>query len=289
MSADEVLAERFEASRARLRALAHRMLGSLSEADDAVQEAWLRLQRADASGVDNLAGWLTTVVGRICLDMLRSRAARLERPAVGRLPVPLVERDVASDPEQEVLLGGAVGAAVLVVLETLAPAERIAFVLHDVFALPFEEIARIVDRSPAAARQLASRARRRVRGAAGGLEPDLQTQRRLVEAFLSASRAGDLQALLRVLDPGAVLRVDAGGEGGFHELRGARAAAGEAIRGARGPASVVVVRVNGAAGLLGLDDGGRPSAVLSFAVSGGKITEVDVLADRARLAGLVLC
>src|SRR6266702_2386598 len=210
MDEHEWLAEQFERNRQHLRAVAYRMLGSVSEADDAVQESWLRLDRADADGVDNLRGWLTTVVGRICLDMLRACRARREDYVGTWLPEPLVVVDDAADPEQETLLADSVGLALLVVLETLTPTERLAFVLHDMFGVPFEEIAPIVDRSPTAARQLASRARRRVRGRMPAPDPDLDRQREVVDAFLAASRAGDFDALLRVLDPEVVFRVDAG-------------------------------------------------------------------------------
>src|SRR3989440_9624440 len=201
MDEREWLAERFEAHRRRLRAVAYRMLGSVSEADDAVQEAWIRLSRADTSGVENLGGWLTTVVARVCLDMLRSRKVRREEPLGAHVPEPTVSREDRTHPEHDALLADSVGLALLVVLETLAPAERVAFVLHDMFDLPFDEIAPIVGRSPAAARQLASRARRRVQGAAMVTEPDLARQRKVVDAFLAASRGGDFDALLAVLDP----------------------------------------------------------------------------------------
>src|SRR5256885_3189803 len=203
----DTLAERFEANRAHLRGVAYRMLGSLSDADDAVQEAWLRLSRADVSGVDNLGGWLTTVVARVCLDMLRARKARHEEPFDATAPEPAAPRGAAPDAEQEMLLADSVGLALLVVLETLAPAERLAFVLHDMFAVPFDEIAPIVGKSPDAARQLASRARRRVQGATMS-DVDLTRQREVVDAFLAASRGGDFDALLAVLDPDVVVRAD---------------------------------------------------------------------------------
>src|SRR5437762_12397308 len=205
------LAERFEEHRAHLRAVAYRMLGSLSEADDAVQESWLRLSRSDTSDVENLRAWLTTVVARVCLNVLRSRRTRREEPLDVRVPDPVVSRDAGTQPEHEALLADSVGLALLVVLETLGPAERLAFVLHDMFGVPFDEIAEIVDRSPDAARQLASRARRRVRGAAPETEPDLDREREVVNAFLAASRAGDFEALLAVLDPDVVFRIDGGG------------------------------------------------------------------------------
>ena len=208
MDEHEWLAEQFEANRTHLRAVAYRMLGSLSEADDAVQEAWLRLSRSDTSGVENLGGWLTTVVARVCLDMLRSRKSRREEPLGAHVPDPMVSREDGIDPEHEALLADSVGLALLVVLETLAPAERVAFVLHDMFDLPFDEIAPIVGRSPTAARQLASRARRRVQGAATVPDADLTRQREVVDAFLAASRGGDFDALLALLDPDVVLRAD---------------------------------------------------------------------------------
>src|SRR3954454_19345165 len=210
MDEREYLAERFEANRMHLSAVAYRMLGSVNEADDAVQEAWLRLNRSDAAAIDNLDGWLTTVVARVSLDMLRSRAARLEQPLGTRVPEPIVSREDQADPEHEALLADSVGLALLVVLETLSPAERLAFVLHDTFGVSFEEIAPIVGRSPAAARQLASRARRRVRGAAPAPDADLVRQRQVVDAFLAAARDGDFDALLAVLDPDVLLRVDRG-------------------------------------------------------------------------------
>src|ERR671914_1530780 len=219
------LAERFEEHRTRLRAVAYRMLGSVSEADDAVQEAWLRLNRTDTSEVENLGGWLTTVVARVSLNMLRSRKARGEAPL--HLPEPIVDRADGPDPEHEALLADSVGLALLVVLDTLSPPERLAFVLHDIFAVPFDEIARIVDRSPQAARQLASRARRRVRGERTVPDADLDTQREVMEAFLAAARDGDFDALLAVLHPDIVLRVDQG-RAGSREIRGAEAVAGRA-------------------------------------------------------------
>ena len=234
MDEHEWLAERFEANRTHLRAVAYRMLGSLSEADDAVQEAWLRLSRSDTSGVENLGGWLTTVVARVCLDMLRSRKSRREEPLDAHVPEPIVSREDGIDPEHEALLADSVGLALLVVLETLAPAERLAFVLHDMFAVPFDEIAPIVGRSPTAARQLASRARRRVQGAATVPDADLTRQREVVDAFLAASRGGDFDALLAVLDPDVVLRADRAAvpAGASREVRGAAAVAEQALLGA---------------------------------------------------------
>jgi RNA polymerase sigma factor (sigma-70 family) len=283
------LAERFEANRTRLRAVAYRMLGSVSEADDAVQEAWLRLQRSDASAVANLEGWLTTVVARISLDMLRSRAARREEPLGPHVPEPIVSRGDGLDPEHEALLADSVGLALLVVLETLSPAERLAFVLHDMFAVPFDEIAPIVGRSPAAARQLASRARRRVQQAPPAPDADLAGQRAVVDAFLAAARGGDLRALLAILDPDVVLRADRGARraGASREVRGASAVAQQAQRFARLAQRARPALVNGAAGLV-VTGPRRPLAVAGFAIAGGRIVEIDVLADPERLRGLDL-
>src|SRR5437868_12925338 len=229
MDEREWLAGRFEEHRTRLRAVAYRMIGSLSDADDAVQEAWLRLSRTDTSEVENLDGWLTTVVARVSLNMLRSRKSRREEPIGVRMPDPIVDRADGTDPEHEALLADSVGLALLVVLEMLSPAERLAFVLHDMFAMPFDEIAPIVDRSPEATRQLASRARRRVQGETTVPDADLATQRRVVDAFLAASREGDFDALLEVLDPDVVLRVDFGPTEESREVRGARLVAGQAL------------------------------------------------------------
>jgi RNA polymerase sigma factor (sigma-70 family) len=277
------LAEQFEDNRPRLRAVAYRMLGSVSEADDALQEAWLRLGRSDAGQIDNLPGWLTTVVARVSLDMLRSRASRREQPLDVHVPEPIVGREDATDPEHEALLADSVGLALLVVLERLTPPERLAFVLHDMFGVPFEEIAPIVDRSPSAARQLASRARRRVRGAAPTPDADVARQREVVDAFLAAARGGDFDALLQVLDPDVVIRVDAGTTSRTRELRGARAVAEQALlfRTAGAPFARPAL-VNGAAGLVVVPRD-RPVAVVGFTVSSGKIVEIDVLADPARL------
>ena len=282
----ELLALRFEESRRHLRAVAYRMLGSLSEAEDAVQEAWLRLSRADASAVENLGGWLTTVVARVCLDMLRSRTSRREEPLVAHFPDPIVSRD--DDPAQQALLADSVGLALLVVLQMLPPAERLAFVLHDMFAMPFEEIAPIVERSPTAARQLASRARRRVQGAAVP-DVDLDRQREVVDAFFAASRAGDFGALVAVLDPDVVLRFDRGG-GKRGEVRGAEKVAKQSLTFRRAADARFVERratVNGAPGVVLFVDG-QPFSVLGFTVAGGKIVELDILADPARLARLDL-
>ena len=284
VSEREWLAERFEEHRRHLRAVAYRMLGSLNEADDAVQETWLRLSRQDAAAIDNLGGWLTTVVARVCLNELKARRSRREEPVGVHVPDPVVSHESGVDPEQEALLADSIGLALLVVLETLEPAERLAFVLHDMFAVPFDEIAPIVDRSPAAARQLASRARRRVQGAP---EPDvdLERQREVVDAFLAASRGGDFEALVAVLHPDVVLRAD--GPGAPVQLRGARAVVGQARRYAGLAKFARPALVNGAAGLV-VAPGGRPFAVMGFTVAGGRIVELDILADPARLRELDL-
>src|ERR671917_66944 len=289
MEDHEWLAKRFEENRAHLRTVAYRMLGSPSEADDAVQEAWLRLSRSDTSGIENLGGWLTTVVGRVCLDLLRSRKVRREEPLSAQLPEPIVSREDGLDPEHEALLADSVGLALLVVLETLAPAERLAFVLHDMFAVPFEEIAPIVGRSPTAARQLASRARRRVQGAATSADAGLVCQREAVDAFLAASREGDFEALLAVLDPDVVLRIDGGAvrAGLSREVRGVRAVAEQTLTFSRLSPFVRPALVNGVAGVV-VAPRGRPFAVMGFTVRRGKIVEIDVLADPARLRQLDL-
>jgi RNA polymerase sigma factor (sigma-70 family) len=280
------LAERFEEHRPHLRAVAYRMLGSAAEADDAVQEAWLRLSRAGAGGVDNLGGWLTTVVGRVSLDMLRSRRSRREDPLGERLPDELPGGPDGTDPEQAALVADAVGPALLVVLETLAPAERLAFVLHDLFAVPFDEIAAILGRSPAAARQLASRARRRVQGAPAAPGADRGRQRAVVEAFLAASRDGDFAALVALLDPEVVLRADpaavqAGAEG---EVRGAAAVAGTFSGRARFARPALVDGTVGAVWA----PGGQPRVVFAFTADGDRITRIELLADPERLARLEL-
>ena len=289
MDEGDWLAERFEAHRPQLRAVAYRMLGSLSEADDAVQEAWLRLSRADTSGVENLGGWLTTVVARVCLDTLRVRSSRPEQPLGVHLPDPILSRVDGLDPEQQALLAEGVGLALLVVLDTLAPAERLAFVLHDTFAVPFAQIAPIVGRSPAATRQLASRARRRVQAAAAVPDADLARQRSVVDAFFAAARRGDFDALVAVLDPDVVLRADRGAVpvSPARVVRGAPAVARQALSFARLALFVRPALVNGAAGVV-VASGGRPFSVMGFTVRGGRIVEIDVLADPARLRQLDL-
>jgi RNA polymerase sigma factor (sigma-70 family) len=279
------LAERFEEQRPRLRAVAYRMLGSLSEADDAVQDAWLRFSRTDTSEVENLAAWLTTVVARVSLNMLRSRKTRGEQSLDVHLPDPVVDRPDGTDPEHEALLADSVGLALLVVLETLAPAERLAFVLHDMFGVPFDDIASIVDRSPDAARQLASRARRRVRGAAVPSDVDLAAQWEVVDAFLAAAREGNFDALVAVLDPQVVLRADGGASGLSREIRGARNVAGQASTWSRVDLSLRRALINGAAGIVSLREG-RPFSVGAIAVRNGKIVEIDILADPERLRRL---
>ena len=291
MDDQQALSERFEEHRTHLRAVAYRMLGSLSEADDAVQEAWLRLGRSDTSGVENLGGWLTTVVGRVCLNMPRSRTSRREEPLeespVVRVPDPIVGREEGIDPEQEALLADSVGLALLVVLERLSSAERLAFVLHDMFSVPFEQIAPIVGRSQAATRQLASRGRRRMRGAETVPDGDLTRQRELVDAYLAAARDGDFEALLEVLDPEVMLRADrpaviAGASTG---VRGAREVARRAVE--RGARTARAVLVDGAVGVV-VAPRGRLLMVLRFRVRDAKIVEIDAIADPARLRQLDL-
>ena len=282
------LAERFEEQRTRLRAVAYRMLGSLSEADDAVQETWVRLSRSDADEIENLGGWLTTVVGRVSLNMLRSRRARREEPIDVRMPEPIVDRADGTDPEHEALLADSVGLALLVVLEKLSPAERLAFVLHDVFAVPYDEIAPIVDRSPAAARQLASRARRRIRGEHTVPDADLETQREVLDAFVAAARDGDFEALLEVLDPDVVLRADMGpAAGGTTEVRGAETVAGRALGFARRDLVLLPATINGTVGMVSTRDG-EPFSVGAVTVRGKRIVAMDILADPARLRRLDL-
>jgi RNA polymerase sigma factor (sigma-70 family) len=281
----EWLAERFEEHRPHLRAVAYRMLGSLSEADDAVQDAWLRLSRTDAREVENLGAWLTTVIARLALNMLRSRRSRREEPLDVHVPDPIVDPADGTDPEHEALLADSVGLALLVVLETLSPAERLAFVLHDMFAVPFEEIAPIVERSPDAARQLASRARRRVRGSAPVPDADLTAQWEVVEAFLAAARDGDFDALVAVLDPDVVLRADSGPAGPSHEVRGAENVAGRALAWSQVDLTLHRVLVNGAAGVVSTRDG-QPFSVGALTIRNGKIVEIDILGDPERLARL---
>jgi RNA polymerase sigma factor (sigma-70 family) len=278
------LAERFETHRPRLRAVAYRMLGSASEADDAVQEAWLRLSRADAGEIENLGGWLTTVVARVCLNLLQSRKSRREEPLGAHLPEETATGQDGPDPEQQALLADSVGLALLVVLDTLAPAERLAFVLHDMFDVPFEEIAPIVGRSPAAARQLASRARRRVRGAEAAPDADHARQRAVVDAFLAAARGGDFQALLAMLDPDVVLRSDQAAVqvGASRELHGAAAVAGSFAGRARAARPALI---DGAAGLVWAP-GGVPRVVFGFTIAGGRVVAIDVVADPERLSRL---
>jgi RNA polymerase sigma factor (sigma-70 family) len=287
MDGHDFLAGRFEEHRAHLRAVAYRMLGSLSEADDAVQEAWLRLDRSDTTDVENLGGWLTTVVGRVCLDMLRSRRSKREEPLGARSSDQIPGRQGGIDPEQEALLSDSVGLALLVVLETLSPAERLAFVLHDTFAVPFEEISPIVGRSPEAARQLASRARRRVRGTDTVPDADLARQREVVDAFLAAARDGDFDALVAVLDPDVVLRSDRAAvpAGVSREMRGAPAVAGRAIKGRARAARPALV--DGTAGVV-IAPRGRLLMVLGFKIRAGKIVEIDAIADPERLDRLDL-
>jgi RNA polymerase sigma factor (sigma-70 family) len=289
MDERDFLAQQFEEHRTRLRAVAYRMLGSLSEADDAVQETWLRLSRTDAHEVENLGGWLTTVVARVSLNVLRSRRARPEEPLGVRMPEPMVDRADGTDPEHEALLADSVGLALLVVLETLNPAERLAFVLHDMFAVPFDEIAPIVDRSPEAARQLASRARRRVQGEAPVPDADLDTQREVVDAFLAASREGDFEALLTVLDPDVVLRADQGAvpTGASRVVRGAANVARGALAFSRLDIEVRRALINGTPGTVSLRDG-QPFAIAGFTVRNRRIVEMDILADPERLSRLDL-
>ena len=285
MDEREFLAQRFEEHRTRLRAVAYRMLGSLSEADDAVQEAWLRLSRIDADELENLGGWLTTVVARVALDMLRSRRSRREESLDVRMPEPIVDRADGTDPEHEALLADSVGLALLVVLETLNPAERLAFVLHDMFAVPFDEIAPIVDRSPEAARQLASRARRRVQGSTAIPDADLDTQREVLDAFLAAAREGDFEALLEVLDPDVVLRADRGAVslGSPSVVRGAANVARQALAFRRLDVEVRPALVNGAVGTVSLRDG-RPFTIAGFTIRNRRIVQMHVFADPERLS-----
>ncbi len=281
------LAERFEEHRTHLRAVAYRMLGSLSEADDAVQESWIRLSRSDADEIENLGGWLTTVVGRVSLNMLRSRKTRREEPMDLRMPEPIVDSADGTDPEHEALLADSVGLALLVVLETLSPPERLAFVLHDMFGIRFDDIAPILDRSPQAARQLANRARKKVRAERTEPDPDLGAQREVVDAFIAASREGDFERLVAVLDPDVVVRGDFGPGRPAHEVRGAEAVASNAFMFSRLGLVVRPALINGAVGMVSTRDG-KPFSVGGVTVRDGKIVALDFLADPERLAGLDL-
>jgi RNA polymerase sigma-70 factor (ECF subfamily) len=287
MDRQDWLAGEFEEQRPHLRAVAYRMLGSLSEADDAVQDAWLRVGRADTRDVENLGGWLTTVVARVALNMLRSRKTRREHPLDVRLPDPIVDAADGTDPEHEALLADSVGLALLVVLETLSPAERLAFVLHDMFGVPFDDIAPIVERSPETTRQLASRARRRVRGADPVPDADLTAQWEVVEAFLAAAREGDFDALVAVLDPDVVLRADGGRRGLSELLRGAETVAREAVRWSRVALTSRRALVNGAAGMVAFVHG-RPYSIAAVTVRNDRIAEIDFLTDPERIAKLDL-
>jgi RNA polymerase sigma factor (sigma-70 family) len=289
MDDQDWLAERFEANRSHLRGVAFRMLGSLTEADDAVQEAWIRLSRTDTSEVDNLRAWLTTVVGRVCLNMLRSRKTRREASLETHLPDPIVSPEAGMDPEQEALLGDSIGLALLVVLDSLTPAERVAFVLHDVFAVPFDEIAPIVGRTPTAARQLASRARRRVQ-VAPVPDVDLDGQSAVDDAYLAAAREGDFEPLLAVLDPEVVVRSDGGAARPslVSLVRGARAVAEQAMLFRRFAETATRILVNGIPGGVAWAPDGSPFAVLALTVRGGRIVAIDILADPDRLAQLDL-
>ena len=287
MHEQDLLTGRFEEQRPRLRALAYRMLGSFSDADDAVQEAWIRLNRSDTGGIENLEGWLTTVVSRISLNALRSRQVRQEEDVDAvRMPDPVVGPPDRLDPAQEALVADSVGVALLVVLETLSPAERLAFVLHDVFAVPFADIAAMIDRSPDATRQLASRARRRVRAAAPAPDTGIAAQHEVVEAFFAAGRDGDFERLVSVLHPDVVLRVDRG-KAGAATVRGADAVAGQARRFADPRREVRPATINGAAGVLVVERG-RPTALMAFTVVDGRVAAIDVLADAERLGRLDL-
>ena len=292
MDDDDWLAQQFEEHRPRLRALAYRMLGDLSEADDAVQETWQRLSRTGSGGIDNLGGWLTTVAGRVCLNLLRSRSTRREDPLDPHVPDPIITSENQGDPEHEAVLADSVGLALLVVLETLAPAERVAFVLHDMFGVSFDEIAAMTERSPAAARQLASRARRRVQGAptvATSTDDDLARQREAREAFFAAARGGDLDALVAVLDPDVVLRYDAGatGPGQSTVVQGAENVARGAILYSRAAPFITRVLVNGAPGVVVAPDG-VPTSIMSFTVVDDRIVAIHILADPDRLSRLDL-
>jgi RNA polymerase sigma factor (sigma-70 family) len=281
------LAERFEEHRTHMRAVAYRMLGSLTEADDAVQEAWIRLSRSDADEIENLGGWLTTVVARVSLNTLRSRSTRREEPMDLRMPEPIVDSADGTDPEHEALLADSVGLALLVVLETLSPPERLAFVLHDMFGVRFEEIGQILDRSPQAARQLASRARKKVQAERTEPDPDLEAQREVVDAFLAAAREGDFERLVAVLDPDVVSRGDFGPGVPLREVRGAEAVASNALMFQRLGLEMRPALINGAVGAVSLRDG-KPFSIGAVTVSGGKIVEMDFFADPERLAQIDL-
>jgi RNA polymerase sigma factor (sigma-70 family) len=279
------LAARFEEARPHLRAVAYRMLGSFSEADDALQEAWLRLSRSDADAIENLGGWLTTVTARVCLNMLRSRQTRREDPLEIAIPDPIVTRAEAISPEDEAVLSDSVGLALLVVLETLTPAERLAFVLHDMFAVPFEEIGEMVGRTPEASRQLASRARRRVQGAAPVPDPDLNEQRRVVDAFFAAAHSGDFDALVKVLHPDITLR--SAFAAGTRVVEGAENVASQALMFRSAGHELHPALINGAAGVVVMLHG-RVNSLMAFTVSGGRVVEIDAIADPARLQELDL-
>jgi RNA polymerase sigma factor (sigma-70 family) len=286
MPTPERLAEQFEEHRPHVRAVAYRMLGSVSEAEDAAQEAWIRLSRTDVSGVDNLRAWLTTVVARVCLDMLRTRTSRREDPLDTHVPDPVITR-ADEDPESDAMLADSVGLALLVVLEKLEPAERLAFVLHDVFGMTFDEIAPIVDRSVVATRQLASRARRRVQSQAPTPDADLRKQRRVVDAFLAAAQNGDFEALVAVLDPAIVLRADGGAVKGMSRLvRGAQAVVAQALTFSKLGLSNQVVLVNGNIGVVSRLPDGRLLSVIGFTIADGKVVEMDIMADPDRLSRL---
>jgi RNA polymerase sigma factor (sigma-70 family) len=287
MDVTDRYAEQFETHRTHLRGVAYRMLGSLSDADDAVQEAWLRMIRSDTGTVENLRGWLTTVVARVSLNTLRSRRSRREEPLDVHVPDPIVDPADATDPEHAALLADSVGLALLVVLESLTPPERLAFVLHDMFGMRFDEIAAIVERSPEAARQLASRARRRVRGSAPVPDADLGAQWKVVDAFMAAAHDGDFDALVAVLDPDVVLRADGGPAGVSDEVHGAETVARRALMWSRVDLVMRPALINGAAGLVSTRDG-QPFSIGAFTIKGGKIAEIDILADRERLAELDL-
>ena len=293
MNESEWLAERFEEHRSHLKAVAYRMLGSLAEADEALQESWIRLSRSNASGVENLGGWLTTVVARVCLNMLQARKSHREEPLDTHVPDPVVSEEDGIDPADEALMADSVGLAMLVVLEALAPAERLAFVLHDMFDVPFDEIAPIVGRSATTARQLASRARRRVKGMAPVPDGDLARQREVAGAFLAAVRAGDFDALVAILDPDVVLRADGGAlpAGASRVIRGAEAVAGQALAFSRSRRLLPLVQqvlVNGGPGFVARSPDGRPLSVVGITVAGGRIVELDILADPKRLRRLNL-